>query len=50
MLTYPFVTMEPITVREDLASSHDLVCSGLDSKGQRETNSILLALDHVTGV
>lgn len=36
-------------VREDLAPSHDLVCSGLDSKGQCETNGILLAGDHVTG-
>lgn len=40
---------EPIGVRENLAFSHDLVCSDLDSKGQHETNGILLVRDDVTG-
>lgn len=40
---------EPVGVREFLASSRNWVCSGLDSKGQRETNGVLLAQDHVTG-
>lgn len=45
----PFCGSGANRVREDLAPSHDLVCSGLDSKGQCETNGILLAGDHVTG-
>lgn len=47
-LTDSFVALGPIRVGDDLASSHDSVCSGLDSKGQRETNGILLAGYHVT--
>lgn len=36
MLMEPLVALEPVGVGEDLARSHDLVCSGLDWKGQHE--------------